>query len=57
MGIETLYKNNDTISEPFEFSPFLVVFKLPENYKERNLKVVVLSPKKEEIYTAPIPKE
>ena len=56
MEFKTLYKDKPPQKEPFEFSPFMAVFKLPENYEEKQLQIDVLNPKGEKIYTAPIQK-
>ena len=55
--LEILYKNKPPETEPFEFSPLMAVFKLPEDYKKRDLRIVVLSPWKKRIWTAPVPKK
>ena len=54
MQIKTLYKDKLPETEPFEFSPFMVIFHLPQDYKERHLEIVALSPKGKEIYSAPV---
>ena len=55
--LEILYKNKPPETEPFEFSPLMAVFKLPEDYKKRDLRIVVLSPWKKQIWTAPVLKK
>ena len=57
MEIELLYKNEFSTSRPFDFSHAVAVFKLPESYKQRNLRVFVLDPKGGIIYSAPVPKK
>ena len=54
MEYEIFYKNKNSKTLPFKFSPFLVSFKLPADIQERSLRVNVLSPTGSLIYTAPI---
>ena len=39
---------------PFKFSPLMAALNLPENSKNRQLRIVVLSPKGKVIYSAPV---
>ena len=57
MEIELFYKNSFPVTRPFDFSHTLVAFNLPENYQERELKVFVLDPKGNIIYSFLVPKE
>ena len=57
MEMELLYKNEPPKSKPFPFSHAMAAFDLPEDYRERNLRIVVLDPEKNIIYSAPIPKK
>ena len=57
MQIKTLYKDKPPKAEPFKFSPLIAVFKLPQNYKQRNLEIIALDPFGKEIYSAPVPKK
>ena len=54
LQIKTLYKDKLPETEPFDFSPFMVIFNLPQDYKERHLEIVALSPKGKKIYSAPV---
>ena len=57
MQIKILYKNTQPITRPFEFSPIIVAFKLPSDYKERELKIVALESFGKKIYSVSIPKK
>ena len=57
MEMELLYKNKPSKTVPFDFSHAMAAFNLPANYRERNLQIVVLSPKKDIMYTASVPKK
>jgi len=41
----------------FEFSPLISAFKLPLDYKKRNLRIVVLNPEGKMIHSIPVPKK
>ena len=56
MQMKTLYKNKEPETKPFEFAPFIAIFDLPADYKNRDLKIIALSPTKKEIYPIPVPK-
>ena len=55
MSIGAVYKGDISKEELFEVSPAMVIFKLPENSKERNLWIYALNPKNQVIYSAPVP--
>ena len=57
MQMKTFYKNNEEKTEGFEFSPLISALNLPKNYRERNLRIVVLDPWKKEIYSSLVPKK
>ena len=57
MQMKTLYKNKDPEIEPFEFSPLMAVFKLPLDYKKRDLRIVALDPWKKVMYSVSVPKK
>ena len=57
MEIETLYKNKAPETKPFEFSPLTAIFNLPNNYKERDLKIVALNQAGKEIQAILVPKK
>ena len=57
MEIKTLYKNKNPKTEPFEFSPLMAAFRLPSDYKARNLRIVVLDPLGKEMYSVSVPKK
>ena len=54
MQIKTLYKDKLPETEPFDFSPLMVIFHLPQDYKERHLEIIALSPNGKKIYSAPV---
>ena len=55
MQIKTLYENHAPKIENFEFSPGMAIFNLPQDYRQRNLSIVILNHKGKQIYSAPIP--
>ena len=55
--IESLYENGSSKTRPFPFSHVMAVFELSENYPERNLRIVILDPKENVIYSAPLLKK
>ena len=52
MEAELFYKNKAPKTLPFEFSPVMAVFKLPKDSPNRQLSIVVLSPKGKVMYSA-----
>ncbi len=57
MEIELLYRSQSSKKEPFDFSHVMAVFKLPKDSKKRKLRISILSPKGDVIYSAPVPKK
>ncbi|MCZ0933487.1 MAG: hypothetical protein OXJ52_10120 [Oligoflexia bacterium] len=56
MQIKTLYKNKPPKTEPFDYSHTMAGFIVPVDSDKRNLRIDVLSPKGDLIYSAPVPK-
>ena len=54
MEAELFYKSKAPKTLPFEFSPLMAALNLPENSKNRQLRIIVLSPKGKVIYSAPV---
>ena len=52
MNIKTLYVDETSQTEPFDFSHAMAVFQLPKDREKRNLEVRVLNPKRNKIYSA-----
>ena len=57
LEMEVLYKNKASEKKPFPFFHTRVAFKLPRDYKQRNLSILVLNPKKKLIYSTIVPKK
>ncbi|MCZ0932827.1 MAG: hypothetical protein OXJ52_06725 [Oligoflexia bacterium] len=57
MSLEAVYKDNISTEALFEFSPAMVIFKLPENSQERDLWIYALNSKAQVVYSAPVPKK
>ena len=57
MDIETLHENNTSNKQAFPFSHTMASFTLPKDDKKRNLQVYILGPKKNVIYSAPVPRK
>ena len=57
MEMELLYKNKPSKTVPFDFSHAMAAFKLPEDSSKRNLRVEILGPRGDMLYTAPVPKK
>ena len=54
--MELLYKNKHPIKKPFPFSHAMAVFELPTDYRDRDLRIVVLDSRKKPIYSTSVPK-
>ena len=54
MEAELFYKSKTPKTVPFEFSPVMAVFKLPKDSHNRQLSIVVLSPKGKVMYSTTI---
>ena len=55
MQVKTLYKKKSPKTEDFDFSPAIAVFKLPEGFRDRKLRIDVLGPDKTIMLKRPIP--
>ena len=55
--MELLYRDRPSIKRPFPFSHAMATFNLPADYRNRNLRIVVLDPWKKPIYSSSVPKE
>ena len=56
-NMELLYKDKSSKTVPFPFVHAVASFVLPEDYKKRDLRIVVLTPQGKQIYSAPVPKK
>ena len=57
LEMEVLYENKAPEQKPFPFFHTRVAFKLPKDYKQRNLRILVYNPKKKLIYSTIVPKK
>ena len=57
LEMEVLYENKAPERKPFPFFHTRVAFKLPSDYKKRNLRILVYNPKKKLIYSTIVPKK
>ena len=57
MKIELLHKDKKSKTLPFPANLFIVRLPLPINYRDRDLRIDVLSPKGNVIYSAPVQKK
>ena len=57
LEMEVLYENKVPERKPFPFFHTRVAFKLPSDYKKRNLRILVYNPKKKLIYSTIVPKK
>ena len=57
LEMEVLYENKTPEKKPFPFFHTRVAFKLPKDYKQRNLRILVYNPKKKLIYSTIVPKK
>ena len=57
MEIKTFYRDKAPTTEPFYFSRMNAFIDLPKDQRQRDLKVIVLSPEGKEIYSSTVSKE